>query len=91
MLQADTPLTEVERACTARVDHPLQGAIDSGATDPVIVAPYEIDEVVSAEMPFLSQEDVDNLLPLAGALATGRLEPTEIWNSVQRYLPNLCL
>jgi hypothetical protein len=42
-------------------------------------------------MSFLTEEDVDNLLPLAGALATGRLQPTEIWNSCQRYLPILRL
>ena len=43
-----------------------------------------IDEVVSTEMPFLPQEDVDNLLPLAGALATARFQSTEIWKSCQR-------
>jgi hypothetical protein len=50
----------------------------------VILASYEIDEVVSAEMPFLAQENVDDLLPLAGALATGRLQAAEIWQSCQR-------
>jgi hypothetical protein len=56
----------------------------------VIVTPYEVDEVVSAEMPFLPQEDVDDLLPLAGAFATGRLQPGEIWESCQRSLPLFC-
>ena len=38
----------------------------------------EIDEIVGAEVPFLAQEHVDDLLPLAGALAAGRLQPAEI-------------
>src|SRR5262245_13744915 len=87
LLEAESPLAEINLAGDARIHHPLQGAIDGGAADPVIVVPNEIDEIVGAEMPFLTQEDVDNLLPLAGALATGRLQPTEIWeNCCQRYL-----
>ena len=91
VLEPESPFTKVDLAGDARVDHPLKGAIDGGATDPMIVAPNEIDEIVGAEVPFLAQEDVDNLLPLAGALATGRLQPTEIRKSCQRYLPTFCL
>ena len=84
MLEPESPFAEVDLAGNARIDHPLQRAIHRCTADAVIVAPNEIDEIVGAEMPFLPQEDVDNLLPLAGALATGRFQPTEIWKSCQR-------
>jgi hypothetical protein len=42
----------------------------------MVVAANQIDQIVGAEVSFLTQEDIDNLLPLAGALATGRFEPT---------------
>src|SRR5688572_13900222 len=77
MLEPESSLAEIDLAGDTRIDHPLQGAIDGRAADAVIVPPNEIDEIVGAEMPFLPQEDVDNLLPFAGALATGRLEPAE--------------
>ena len=51
------------------IDHPLQRAVDGGAADAVIFVADEIDEIVGAEMPFLAQEHVDDLLALAGALA----------------------
>ena len=84
MLEPKTSLTEVDLAGDARIDHPLERAVNGGATNTMIVAPYEIDEVVGAEMPFLSQEDVDDLLPLAGALATGWFQAAEIWKCCQR-------
>jgi hypothetical protein len=84
VLEPEPPFAEVDLAGDARIDHPLKRAIDRGTTDPVIVPPDQIDEVVSTEMPFLPQEDVDNLLPLAGALAAGRFQSTEIWKSCQR-------
>ena len=84
VLEPESPLTEIDLAGDARIDHPLQRAIHRCTADAVIVATNEIDEIVGAEMPFLPQEHVDNLLPLAGALATGRFEPTEIGKSCQR-------
>jgi hypothetical protein len=38
----------------------------------------EIDEVVGAEVTFLTEKDVDDLLPLARALAADRLESAQI-------------
>ena len=87
MLEAESSLAEVDLAGNARIDHPLQRAIHRCTADAVILMSNEIDQIVGAEMSFLTEEDVDNLLPLAGALATSRLQPTEIWNSCQGYLP----
>jgi len=87
VLETESALAEIDLTGNAGVHHPLQGAVDGGAADTVIFFANQIDEIVGAEMTFLTQEHVDNLLPLAGALATSRLQPTEIWNSCQRYLP----
>ena len=75
MLEPEAAFAEIDLAGDAGVDHPLQRAVDGGAADAVIFAPDEIDEIVGAEVPFLTQEDVDDLLPLAGALAARRLQP----------------
>ena len=47
----------------------------------VILAADQIDEIVGAEVPFLAQEDVDDEIALAGALAAGRPQPAEIRKS----------
>ena len=78
MLEAETAFAEVDLAGDAGVHHPLQRAVDGGAADALIFAPDEVDEVVGAEVPFLAQEHVDDLFPLAGALAARRLEPGEV-------------
>ena len=78
VLEAEPPLAEIDLARDAGVHHPLQRAVDGGAADAVVVLANQIDEIVGAEMSFLTQEDVDDLLPLAGALAAGRLQPAEI-------------
>ena len=44
----------------------------------MVVVADQIDQIVGAEVPFLAQEDVDDLLALAGALAARRLQPAEI-------------
>ena len=78
VLEAESAFTEIDFASDASVHHPLQSAVDGGAADAVVLFAYQIDEIVSAEMTFLTQEDVDNLLPLAGALAARRRQPAEI-------------
>ena len=51
MLEAEPALAEVDLAGDARVDHPLQRAVDGGAADPLILAADEIDQIVGAEVP----------------------------------------
>ena len=72
VLEPEPSLAEVHLARDAGVDHPLQRAVDGRAADAMVVLADQIDEIVGAEMTFLTQEDVDNLLPLAGALAARR-------------------
>jgi hypothetical protein len=49
--------------------------------DAVIFASNEIDEIVGAEMPFVPQKDVDDLLPFVRVLAADRLDPAQIGKS----------
>ena len=65
VLEPESPLAEIDLAGDARINHPLQRAIHRCTADAVIVTSNEIDQIVGAEMTFLSQEDVDNLLALA--------------------------
>jgi hypothetical protein len=78
MLETESAFAEIDLASNASVHHPLQGAIDGGAADAMVFFANQIDEIVGAEMTFLTQEDVDNLLPLTGALAARRRQSAEI-------------
>ncbi|MNC86243.1 hypothetical protein D3C83_18870 [compost metagenome] len=78
MLEPEASFAEVDLARDAGVDHPLQRAVDGRAADALVFLANLVDEIVGAEMPLLAQEDVDDLLALAGALATVRLQPAEI-------------
>jgi hypothetical protein len=54
----------------------------------MVLAPDQIDQIVCAQVAFLVQEHVDNLLPLAGALATCRLQSCEIWDGLHGGRPD---
>ena len=78
MLEPEATLAEVNLARDARVHHPLQRAVDRGPADLLIFAAYQIDEVVGADMPFLTQEHVDDLLPLTGPFPARGFEPGQV-------------
>ena len=69
VLETEPPFTEVHLAGDAGVHHPLQRAVDRGPADPMVFLADEVDQIVGAEVAFLAQEDVDDLLALARALA----------------------
>ena len=71
VLEAKTPLAEIDLARDAGIDHPLQGAVDRGPADPLILSADEIDQIVGGEVAFLPQENVDDEIALAGTLAAG--------------------
>src|SRR5262245_23036784 len=86
MLETESTLAEIHLARDPGVNHPLQRAVHRGATDSVVFASDEIDEIVGAEVPLLAQEDVDDLFALARAFAAVWLQPAEIRKSaVHRY------
>ena len=74
VLEAEAAFAEVDLARDARIDHPLQRAVDSGAADPLIFAADQVDEIVGGEVAFLAQEDIDDEVALAGTLAPGRTQ-----------------
>ena len=77
-LEARSAFAEIDLAGDAGVDHPLQRAVDGRAADPGLLAADEIEQIVGAEMPFLPQEDLQDAIALAGALAAGGTEAGEI-------------
>ena len=54
------------------VDHPLERAVHRGAADPRFFPAHDIEQIVRAEVAFLTQEDAEDAIALAGALAAGR-------------------
>ena len=91
VLEPEAPLAEIDLAGDAGVDHPLQRAVDGRAADAMVFLADQIDEIVGAEVTFLTQEHVDDLLPLAGALAARRLQPAEIREGTHDVGPDLSL
>jgi hypothetical protein len=87
MLEAETAFAEVHLAGDPRVHHPLQGAIDRGAADPMILALDQIDEIVRAQVAFLAQEDIDDQIALAGSLAAGGPQAFEFGWRGSRHRP----
>ena len=69
VLEPEPALAEIDLARDAGIDHPLQRAVDRGPADALVLTADQIDELVGAEVPFLPQEDVDDEVALAGALA----------------------
>src|SRR5262249_20115378 len=78
VLEAKASLAEVDVAGAARFHHPLQGAVDGGAADPLVFASNEVEEVVRAQVSLLAEEHVQYLLAFAGPLAASRLEITDV-------------
>ena len=68
VLEAEPAFAEVDLAGDAGVHHPLQRAVDGGAADAMVFALDEIDQIVGAEVPLLTEEHVDDQVALAGAL-----------------------
>ena len=60
------------------VDHPLKRAIDGRAADARLHAAHEVEEVVRAEVPFLTQKDIEDAVALARTLAAFGPEIGEI-------------
>ena len=71
MLEAEAAFAEIHLAGDARIDHPLERAIDRRAADALILAADDVHEVVGAEMSLLTEEYIEDQVALAGALASG--------------------
>ena len=69
MFEAKATLAKIDLARDPGLHHPLQRAVDGGPADTLILATNEIDQIVGTEVPFLPQEDVNDLFSLTGPLA----------------------
>ena len=78
MLKAETAFAKVDLARDTGIDHPLQCSVDCRATDALILAPDQIDQVIGAEMPFLTQKDVEDEIPFARAFGPSGTNTIEI-------------
>src|SRR4051794_6749532 len=78
MLEAESSFAEIHFPRDARLLHPLQGAVHSGAADLLVFAPDQVVEIVRGEMALLTEEHVDDEIALTGSLAAGRPEAVEV-------------
>ena len=65
VLEAEPSLAEVDLPRDPGVHHPLQRAVDGRPADAVVFLADQIDEIFGGEVPFLTEEDVDDELALA--------------------------
>ena len=68
-LEARAALAEVDFTREALIDHPLQRAVDGGAADAGVIAAYEAEEIVGAEVAFLFEEGPQDLFALSRSFA----------------------
>ena len=78
MLEAESALTKINLACDASIDHPVQGPVDGGPADPMILVLDQFHQIIRAQVPFLTKEHVDDQIALAGALGAGGTKLIEI-------------
>ena len=72
--EAEAPFAEIDLPGDARVDHPLQGPVDRGTTDPRVFAANKIAQIIRAQMTLLAQEEVQYAVAFSGTLAAGRAQ-----------------
>jgi hypothetical protein len=68
-LEARAPFAEVDLACNAGTDQPLQRAVDRRTADARRLAADEIEQIVGADVPLLTEEHLQHPVAFAGALA----------------------
>ena len=71
VFEAESALAKVDFPRDARVDHPVQGAVNGRAADPAVLRANEIDELVGSEVSFLTKEHVHDEIAFARAAAAG--------------------
>ncbi len=70
-LESGAAVAEVDFPGAAPIHQPLQRAIHRGPADAGVLAPDEVEQIVSAQVPFLLQESAQDLFAFRGALARG--------------------
>ena len=69
-LEPGTAFAEIDFPGDAAIDHPLKRAVDRGPADSGMLAAYQIEEIVRAEVTFLFQEGPQYLFAFGRAFAT---------------------
>ena len=77
-LEARMPLAEIHLARDSGADHPLQRAVHRRPADARILAAHELAEIIRAQMPFLTQENLENPIALARSLAARRAQTRNV-------------
>ena len=68
-LEPRAAFSEIDLPGHAAIDHPLKRTVDRGPADSGMLAAYQIEEIVRAEVTFLFQEGPQYLFAFGRALA----------------------
>ena len=60
VFEAELAFAEIDLTGDAGVHHPLEGAVDGGPADPLILTPDQIDQIFGGEVTLLTKKDVDD-------------------------------
>jgi hypothetical protein len=72
VLKPELPPAEVHPAGNARLDHPLQRAVDRRAADTPVVPANERDQLVGGQVPALAQKEIHDPVAFPGSTTAGR-------------------
>ena len=78
VFETEPALAEIDLAGNASVDHPLERPVHGRPAGRVTFRLEDVDQIISAQMPLLPQEDVDDQLALAGPSASRGAEAFEV-------------
>ena len=65
-------VAEIDLARDVGLDHPLERPVDGGASDTRFLPAHDVEQIVGAEVAFLTQKNTEDAIALARALAAGR-------------------
>src|SRR5579864_7945037 len=78
--EARPALPEIDLARHAGLDHPLERAVHRRPSDAGRFAPNGLDEIVRAEVPFLTEKDLEDAIAFGRVFAACAAERGEIGN-----------
>ena len=74
MLKSKPSLTEINFTRDSGLDHPLQGPINSRATNLIFVATHDLYQIIRTKMSFLAKKDIYDKISLARTLSACRAQ-----------------
>jgi hypothetical protein len=78
VFEPEAAFAKIDFPRDTRVYHPLQRAVDGGATDALVFASGDVEEIVGAEVSLLLEEHIQNQVAFARPLGASGPEPLDV-------------